>query len=69
MVSVGRVLACDGLLQRVRGLTNQGDSKAIRTHLMRRRRKLVEDGENPRYIFAEPREVYRMDEGATAELE
>ena len=30
---------------------------------MRLRRKLGEDGENPRYIFAEPRVGYRMGAG------
>ena len=30
---------------------------------MHLRRKLGEDGENPRYIFAEPRVGYRMPEG------
>ena len=67
VISVGRVVAHDRLLQRVRGLTNQGDSKAIRTHLMRLRQKLVQDDENPRCIFTETREGYRMDEGAMTE--
>jgi len=37
--------------------------KALRTHLMRLRRKLGEEGANPKYIFAEQRVGYRMPKG------
>ena len=33
----------------------------VRTHVKRLRRKQGEDGESPRYIFAEPRVGYRME--------
>ena len=38
-----------------------------RTHLMRLRQKLGDDAANPTYIFSEPRVVYRMAVGETAE--
>ena len=49
------------LLQRVWGNTERETPRVLRTHLMRLRRKLGEDGENPKYIFAEPRVGYRME--------
>ena len=49
------------------GLTIPGSPRATRTHLMRLRQKLGEDGENPTYIFSEPRVGYRMVEGDTME--
>ena len=60
-MNAGRVLTHRNLLQRVWGQTNPGKPQVIRTHLTRLRRKLGEDGENPRYIFAEPRVGYRME--------
>ena len=45
------------------GPTNPGSPRVIRTQLMRLRQKLREDGENPTYIFAEPRVGYRMADG------
>ena len=62
----GSALTYDHLLQRVWGWNNPGNPYVVRTHLMRLRRKLGEDGHNPSYIFAEPRVGYRMapsDEG------
>lgn len=56
------------LLQRVWGPVNPGSPRTIRTHLMRLRQKLGEDGENPTYIFSEPRVGYRMAVGETREL-
>ena len=41
---------------------NSGTRRVIHTHLVRLRQKLWEDGENPTYIFAEPRMGYRMAE-------
>ncbi|MYC38435.1 MAG: winged helix-turn-helix domain-containing protein [Chloroflexi bacterium] len=40
-----------------------GNLRALRTLLMGLRRKLGEDGSNPRYIITEPRVGYRMPEG------
>ena len=60
-VHAGRVLSYEHLMQRVWGQTKPGTPRVIRTHLMRLRRKLGEDGDNPKYIFAEPRVGYRME--------
>ena len=60
-IHAGRVLTHQHLLQRVWGKTEPETPRALRTHLMRLRRKLGEDGENPKYIFAEPRVGYRME--------
>ena len=60
-----RVVSRDRLLRRVWSPGKPGSEGALRTHLMRLRRKLGEDGENPRYIFAEPRVGYWMPEGET----
>ena len=60
-IHAGRVLTHQHLLQRVWGQTQPGTPRVIRTHLMRLRRKLGEDGDNPKYIFAEPRVGYRME--------
>lgn len=65
-VHAGSTLTHDHLLQRVWGWKNPGNPYVIRTHLMRLRRKLGEDGYNPVYIFAESGVGYRMvppDEG------
>ena len=60
-IHAGRVLTHRHLLERVWGQATTGTPKVIRTHLMRLRRKLGEDGDNPQYIFAEPRVGYRME--------
>ena len=63
-VNSGRVVTHEELLHRVWGPANPaGGVRTIRTHLMRLRRLLGEDAENPTYIFAEPRVGYRMAEG------
>ena len=59
-VNAGRVVTHQELLHRVWGPVNPGSAYTIRTHLMRLRHKLGEDGENPTYIFSEPRVGYRM---------
>ena len=61
-VHAGRVLTHQHLLQRVWGKTEPQTPRTIRTHLKRLRRKLGEDGDDPRYIFAEPRVGYRMEQ-------
>ena len=58
-VHAGRVLTHNQLLQRVWG-HGTGDARVIRTHLRRLRRKLDENADSPKYIFAEPRVGYRM---------
>ena len=60
-VNAGRVLSFDHLLERVWGLEHTGDRRTVRTYVKRLRRKLGEDGDDPRYIFAEPRVGYRME--------
>ena len=59
----GRVVPHDRLLRRVWSPGKPGNLRVLRTHLMHLRRKLGEDGENPRYILVEPRVGYRMPEG------
>ncbi|MCY4520917.1 MAG: winged helix-turn-helix domain-containing protein [Caldilineaceae bacterium] len=56
----GSALTYEHLLQRVWGWNNPGNPYVVRTHLMRLRRKLGEDGHNPAYILAVPRVGYRM---------
>ena len=65
-IHAGRVLTHQHLLQRVWGKTDVETPRTIRTHLMRLRRKLGEDADDPRYIFAEPRVGYRMERPDTA---
>ncbi len=60
-IHAGRVLTHQHLLQRVWGKTEAETPRTIRTHLMRLRRKLGEDADDPKYIFAEPRVGYRME--------
>ena len=65
----GRVVSHDRLLRRVWSPGRPGNMRVLRTHLMRLRRKLGEDGGNPRYIFSEPRVGYWMPEGEGEEPE
>ncbi len=62
-LEAGRVVPHDRLLRRVWSPGKPGNLRVLRTHLMRVRRKLGEDGENPRYILVEPRVGYWMPEG------
>ena len=64
-VNAGRVATHEELLQRVWGPANPGSPRTIRTHPMRLRQKLGEDGEYPTSIFSEPRVGYRMIVGET----
>ena len=59
----GRVVPHDRLLRRVWSPGKPGNLRVLRTHLMHLRKKLGEDGENPRYILVEPRVGYWMPEG------
>ena len=58
--SAGQVLTFDHLLGRLWGLEHASGRNNLRTYVRRLRRKLGEEAENPRYIFAEPRVGYRM---------
>ena len=62
-VEDGRVVPHDRLLRRVWGSGKPGNMRVLRTHLMRLRRKLDEDADSPKYIFAEPIVGYRMLKG------
>ncbi len=62
-MDAGRIVPHDRLLKRVWSPGKPGNLRVLRTHLMRLRRKLGEDAENPKYIFAEPRVGYRMPDG------
>ena len=68
-MAAGRVVSNDRLLRRVWSPGKPGNLRALRTHLMRLRRKLGDDAEDPTYIFAEPRVGYRMPEGETGDEE
>ena len=65
----GRVVPHDRLLRRVWSPGKPGNMRVLRTHLMRLRRKLGDDAEDPRYIFNEPRVGYWMPEGEGVEAE
>ena len=67
-VNAGRILTHDELLRRVWGVNHSVGRGAVRSSLKRLRHKLREDGNNPKYIFAESRVGYRMaDPEETAE--
>jgi len=68
-MEAGRVVPHERLLRRVWSPGKPGNLRTLRTHLMHLRRKLGEDGENPTYIFAEPRVGYSMPAGETPEPE
>ena len=59
-LSPGRVATHDQLLRRVWGEGHSGDARLVRGVVKRLRRKLGDDGNNPTYIFTEPRVGYRM---------
>ncbi len=62
-VNAGQVVTHDQLLRRVWGPTHSRDFRVVRTLLRRLRRKLKDDGNNPTYLFSEPRVGYRMPKG------
>ena len=64
-VNAGELVTYDRLLARVWGERTDGDLRPMRTMMGKLRRKLGEDIENPRYIFTEPREGYRMPRSET----
>ena len=59
-MNAARVVTHEELLHRVWRPTNPGKPRVVRTHLMRLRQKLEEDGETPTYIFVERRVGYGM---------
>ena len=61
--NAGRPLTHERLLQRVWGPDKGQDSAPVRNIVMRLRRKLGDDPDNPGYIFAEPSVGYRMEKG------
>ena len=58
--NAGRVLTYERLLERVWGDKAKGGRGAMRTIVGKLRKKLGDDGDNPTYIFTEPRVGYRM---------
>ena len=61
-LSIGgdRVVTHDQLLRRVWPIHKSPEIRTLRTHIRRLRRKLGDDGSNPRYIYAVPRIGYRL---------
>ena len=59
-VNAGRVLTHDQLLQRVWGPEYSGDAQLVRAIVKKVRRKLGEDGSDPKYIMTQPRVGYMM---------
>ena len=64
----GQTLTHEQVLRQVWG-AEKGDMRALRSVLLRLRRKLGEDGGNPTWIFSVPRVGYRMAEAEVAEPE
>ena len=64
----GQVLTHEQVLRQVWG-ADKGDMRALRSVLLRLRRKLGEDGGDPTWIFSVPRVGYRMAEAAANEPE
>jgi PAS domain S-box-containing protein len=56
----GRVLTYEQILQRVWGSEYVGDSGLLRSSIRNLRRKLGDDGHNPRYVLTEIQVGYRM---------
>ena len=59
-VNAGRVLTHDQILQRVWGPEYSGDAQLVRAMVKKVRRKLGEDGSDPKYVLTEPRVGYTM---------
>ena len=65
--NAGRTLTFDHLVERLWGLEHTGGRGNLRTHVKRLRRKLGEEANLPKYIFAEPRVGYRLASPETPE--
>ena len=61
----GQVVPHNQLLKRVWSPEKPGNLPVLRTHLMRLRRKLGDNPQNPTYILNEPRVGYRIPKGET----
>ena len=61
--NAGRVVIFDHLLERLRDLEHPSGRGNLRSYVKRLRRKLGEQANRPKYIFAEPRVGYRMPKG------
>ena len=59
-INAGRVLTHDQILQRVWGTEYSGDAQLVRAMVKKVRRKLGEDGSDPKYIMTQPRVGYTM---------
>ena len=59
-INAGRVLTHDQILQRVWGPEYSGDAQLVRAMVKKVRRKLGEDGSDPKYIMTQPRVGYMM---------
>ena len=59
-INSGRVLTHDQILQRVWGPEYSGDAQLVRAMVKKVRRKLGEDGNDPKYVLTEPRVGYTM---------
>ena len=59
-INAGRALTHEHLVRRVWRQRERGDLRRVRTLVKRLRQKLKDDGQNPTYIFTEPRVGYRM---------
>ena len=67
-INAGRVISHDHLLQRAWSPGKSGDLRALRTHMMRLRRKLGEDAIRPEYIYTVSRIGYRMPKSQSPEF-
>ena len=65
--NAGQVVSYERLLGRIWRSEGDADLRPMRTMMGKLRRKLGEDGDEPQYIFTEPRVGYRMPRSDTAE--
>ena len=65
-INAGQVMTHEQVLRQVWG-PDKGDLRAVRSLLLRLRRKLGENGTEPTWIFSVPQVGYRMAEAETAE--
>ena len=66
-LSVGPVPTLESTLNRVWSLWHSGDNGSVWTYVKGTGRKLSEDTNSPKYIFAEPRVGYRRRRGEARE--
>ena len=63
--NAGQVLTYEQLLERVWGTKGGGDLRPMRAVVVRLRRRLGDNGDNPTYVFNEPRVGYWVPAGET----